>query len=127
MELKKKKVLIIDDEVDFANLLARRIRLDGHDALCYYQGENAVDTANEIQPDLILLDISLPDISGLEVYEHLKGHENTKSIPVVFLSAFPDREDYCLYTLKADGFLKKPCDSALILKMIRSIIRPNVN
>ncbi len=114
----KGKILIIDDEVDFANLLARRLRLDGYEAACYDRGDSAFNTSRKTLPDLIIMDIDLPDISGLEVYKHMRSDKEAKRIPIVFLSALHEKESHCLHILKADRFLQKTCDSTLILQTI---------
>lgn len=118
----KGKILIVDDEVDYATLLSRRLRFDGYEVSCYDRGEEALETIRRILPDLILLDINLPNISGFEVYNRIKSDEALKEIPIIFLSALHEKEDHCLHFLKADGFLKKPCDSALILRTIRNTL-----
>lgn len=120
----KAKILIIDDEVDYSTLLSRRLRLDGYDVACYDRGEGALETIRRILPDLILLDINLPNISGFEVYNRIKSDEELKGIPIIFLSALHEKEEYCLHFLKADGFLKKPCDSSLILRTITFVLAP---
>ncbi len=114
----KGKILIIDDETDFSKLLARRLRIYGYEVFCYDQGNSAFDTTRRIMPDIILMDISLPDISGLDIYQRIRADEVLKKIPIIFLSALHEKENYCLHVLKADGFLKKPCDSAFILRTI---------
>lgn len=116
--VKKGKILIIDDEIDFNRLLAKIVQISGYESFCYYQGESAVDTTRKTRPDLILLDINLPDVSGLEVYQRLKTNEETGQIPIVFVSALHDQENYCLYVLHAQGFIKKSSGARVILNTI---------
>ncbi|MDO8518701.1 MAG: response regulator [Deltaproteobacteria bacterium] len=116
------KILIIDDEADFANLLASRLRLGGYEVFCYAQGNSAYDTSRRTSPDLILLDIDLPDISGFEVYKRMRAEKEVKKIPIVFFSALHEKENYCRNELNAEGFLKKPCGSELILRTIQETL-----
>ena len=122
----KKKILIIDDETDFTNLLAWALRFSGYEVVCCDRGDMAFDSICRTVPDLIMLDINLPDISGLEVYNRIRANREVKQIPIVFLSALHERESYCTYFLKADGFLKKPCDKKIILETIEKILKKNV-
>lgn len=114
--------MVIDDEPDVAQLVAKRIRVMGFDTMCLYHGREAVQTIVDNQPDLILLDIWLPDISGIEIFGQLRTDEKTQHIPVVFFSADPSKEDYCLNTLGADGFLKKPYDPAGLSSTIQRLL-----
>lgn len=122
MTERKSKIMLIDDEVDFATLLSRRIQMAGYEVVCHYQGANAVETVRLVKPDLILLDINLPGISGMEIYKMLKVEDEIKTIPIVFISAMHDKENYCLYDLKAQGFLKKTSDTRLMLQLIEKVL-----
>ncbi|EKD41990.1 MAG: hypothetical protein ACD_73C00405G0002 [uncultured bacterium] len=119
---RKIKIMLIDDEVDFATLLARRIQMAGYDVHCYHQGENAIDMVRVVKPDLIMLDINLPGISGLEIYKQFKVDHDIKEIPVVFISAMHEKENHCLYDLKAQGFLKKPSDTRFMFQLIEKVL-----
>jgi DNA-binding response OmpR family regulator len=118
----KGKILIIDDEVDYAELLAWRLRRDGYEVLHCECGNKVLDTSRRTSPNLILMDIGLPDISGLEVYSRIRTDDKVKRIPIVFLSALHEKERHCLHVLKAEAFLKKPCDAALILGTIENVL-----
>lgn len=118
----KKKILLIDDEIDLSDLLAKRIRAGGYEVVCYHKGESAIDKIHLIKPDLILLDIKLPDVSGYEIFEALRQDERLKKTPVVFLSALHEEKEYCLKVLKAGGFVPKPTESKFLIETIRAVL-----
>lgn len=116
------KVLIIDDEQDVAQLAARRIRSWGHDVVCLYEGEGAVEVVRREKPALVLLDIRLSGVSGIDVYRRIRRDESLKLIPIVFFSAHGSQEEYCLKKLGAEGFIKKPYDSEEFRKVISKLL-----
>ncbi len=88
-----RKILIVDDEKDLCAMLKVNLeQLSGYEVVTASDGREGLKAARERQPDLILLDIMMPGISGLEVLRRLKGDPKTLSIPVVMLSAVKDEE-----------------------------------
>jgi DNA-binding response OmpR family regulator len=81
------KVLVVDDEPDVVAFLERTLRADGLDVLSAYDGIAALDMASTDKPDLIILDIMMPMMSGYEVCEQLKSNPATQQIPVMCLSS----------------------------------------
>jgi two-component system, chemotaxis family, CheB/CheR fusion protein len=81
-ESPKFRVLVIDDNVDSAESIAKLLQLNGHDARCAFDGASALTIAQQFEPDLILLDISLPDIDGYEVLRRLREQTHA-SRPIV--------------------------------------------
>jgi len=84
-----KRILIVEDNPDLRDLLAVVIRRLGHEVAIAITGEEAVEHAPAIKPDLILMDIRLPKLNGVEATIRIKANPATKDIPVVILSAFP--------------------------------------
>jgi CheY-like chemotaxis protein len=84
-----KKILIVDDNPDLRDLLSVFIRGLGHEVAIAITGEEAVERASAMKPDLILMDIGLPKFNGVEATIQIKASPTTKDIPVVILSAFP--------------------------------------
>lgn len=121
-EVAKSKVLIIDDEEDVARLVSKRIQSRGMDVLSLNKGEGALERVLEFLPDVILLDIWLPDFSGIEIFKQLRADPRTQKIPVVFFSANPLKEDYCRNELRAEGFLKKPYESQELFEVMERVI-----
>lgn len=81
------KVLVVDDEPDVVSFIENSLRLEGFDVLCAYDGISALDIAETEQPDLVLLDIMMPMMSGYEVCEQLKANPATQHIPVIYVTS----------------------------------------
>jgi two-component system, cell cycle response regulator DivK len=88
VECGTKKILIVEDNADLRDLLTIVIRRLGHEVAVAITGEEAVERASAIKPDLILMDIRLPNLNGVEATKQIKADPSTKDIPVVILSAF---------------------------------------
>ena len=81
-----KKILVVDDEQDIADLLAKKLESEGFETIKAYRGYDAVEKVKLFLPDIILMDILLPDMDGAEVVRIIQKHPATKNIPIVFLS-----------------------------------------
>jgi len=90
---KDKKVMIIEDDKFFISLIAKKLTDSGFLALFANDGKMAFEVLAQQTPDIILLDIMLPDIDGFEILTRLKKDEHLKDIPVVFLSNLGSKED----------------------------------
>ena len=88
----KKKILIIDDDYYSARFLAKRLRTKNYEVMLAADGDQGLQKVKEILPDLILLDMIMPRLSGIEVFEKLKQLDATKKIPVIFMAAHPTLE-----------------------------------
>jgi DNA-binding response OmpR family regulator len=123
-KMPSKKILIIDDEKDLTTLTAKRIRASGYDVQCYFEGKDAVDVIREAHPDLILLDLKLPDVSGMDIYRDVKQNDDLRAIPIIFISAMHKEQEYCLNVLGAEGFITKPYDPKILLTTIETALTP---
>ena len=83
-------VMVVDDEAATRNTLARLLRREGYEAVCAGDGREALLALNEHTPDLILLDLMMPELDGLELLEILHAHPRWKSLPVIVLTALSD-------------------------------------
>jgi len=81
-----KKILLIEDEPLLANLLKQRLEKDGLEVIAGHDGEEALKLLETVQPDLILLDIILPKMSGFEVMEEIQKNANYKKAPIIVIS-----------------------------------------
>ena len=120
-ESKRPRVLIVDDNAANLGVLYRYLDHEGIDCLVSQDGETAVELAAREQPDLILLDIMLPGISGFEACANLKQQDKTQGIPVIFMSALSDTEDK-VRGFRAGGvdYVTKPLQQEEVLARIRS-------
>ncbi|MCQ9206415.1 MAG: response regulator [Omnitrophica bacterium] len=106
----KKKILIIDDEVDLVKLLDMRLKAENYFVLPLYTSSRAVEVAKRERPDLILLDVVMPDKDGYEVCRELKADQDTRGIPVILFTAKTDAEENLKEKYKAvhaDGYIVK--------------------
>ena len=81
------KILIAEDEPDIRNLITFTLRFAGHEVTTAQNGEEALELASTVMPDLILMDVRMPRMDGYEACKRMKADEKLKHIPVVFLSA----------------------------------------
>jgi len=118
------KVLVADDEPDVRLLVASNLRLGGFTALEAEDGPAALEAARTRTPDLIVLDLMLPGMSGLEVCRVLKGDPATRSIPIIMLTAKAGEIDRIVgLELGADDYLTKPFSPRELLLRIRNVLR----
>jgi DNA-binding response OmpR family regulator len=87
MEAHSKKIVIIEDEPDTAEMYAEMIRISGYQVIKFYGGAQAVDSMAQEKPDAIVLDLMMPDLSGLDVLKFIKEEPALNDIPVVIVSA----------------------------------------
>ena len=104
------RILIVDDERDFVELLQYRLAGLGCEFIVANDGVQALSQARQLKPDLILLDILLPDLDGLSVCEILRRQPGTKKIPVIFVSALSGDVTKRVAFMQADDFFTKPLD-----------------
>ncbi|MFZ5773859.1 MAG: ATP-binding protein [Thermodesulfobacteriota bacterium] len=116
-----KRLLIVDDEANIRELIRQELEGQGYHILCAAGGRTALQLAREKRPDLILLDLMLPDINGYEVLASLKADPNTRAIPVVIVSILEDKEKG--FQLGADAYFIKPLNSVALLREIHRLLR----
>jgi len=118
-----KKILIADDEAGVVKILAMRLRANGYQVIAAYDGDETIELAGQEKPDLIILDIKMPDRDGYAIFEDLKTSANTRSIPIILFSALPAAQVQEKATqLGVDGFISKSADPDEILIKIREIL-----
>ena len=123
-DIKKKKILIVDDDKNICRSLSFSFTEEGYSALETYNGSDAIRKVKSFNPDLILLDIILPDMPGMEVCKIIKEDEATRHIPIIMLTAMGDR------VTKTDGFgsgaddyISKPYDMFDVLARVKAHLR----
>ena len=119
----KKKVLIVEDEESLLRLESILLASRGYDVKGVMDGPSALKAVADMKPDLVLLDIMLPQIDGLEVCRQIKVNEATRHILVVMLTAKKSNEDLVKgEQAGADGYITKPFKSAVIVETINSLL-----
>ena len=122
--MEEARILLIEDDTDLAEMLVRFFRLHGHELTVAHWGEQGVAMATEERPDLILLDIRLPDISGYEVCARLREQRKTADIPVIFLTERREREERLAgLELGAVDYITKPFDVQELRLRVRNVLR----
>jgi len=120
----KATILIVDDEEDIRELVQLNLAREGFEVLDCETGESAIGMARQKQPDLILLDLMLPGIDGLEVCKTLKGDAKTKHIPVVMLTAKGEETDIVTgLEIGADDYVTKPFSGRILVARVRRLLR----
>jgi DNA-binding response OmpR family regulator len=122
---KKLKILVSEDNPDIRKILVMRLEINGYDVVQAQDGEEALDKARKELPDLIILDLMMPKISGFEVCRMLKFDDKYKGIPIIILSALDQQADReKAIEGGADAYFIKPFDLELLLNKIKSLINP---
>lgn len=116
------KILVADDEQEIRNLLDHFLKGQGYEVVLASDGNQALKLAAEENPQVIILDIKMPGLDGLEVCKRLKEKEQTKLIPVIVITGFEDNKMEAL-NMGADDFVNKPFDMAEISSRVRSALR----
>jgi len=118
------RILIVDDEDDFIELVKFRLAGLGCEFLVASDGIQALSQARQCKPDLILLDILLPDLDGLSVCEILRRQPITKKIPIIFMSALSSDVTKRTASMHAEDFFTKPLDLARLERRITDLLHP---
>ena len=123
MHAPKKKILFIEDEPDQVTIVRMRVEMNGMDFVAAHDGKEGLKKAVTEKPDLILLDIIMPGIDGLEVCRRLRKDPKTASIPVIATTAagIEDLERRC-YEAGVDDCVRKPYEAADLLKKIGHLL-----
>ncbi|MFH1241697.1 MAG: response regulator transcription factor [Pseudomonadota bacterium] len=121
------KILIVDDEEDILELVRFNLAREGYNVTCTTSGEEAVAIAQEKILDLIVLDIMLPGMDGLEVTKVLKNDPDTRHIPIVMLTAKGEEADVVTgLELGADDYVAKPFSPRILVARVKAVIRRKV-
>jgi len=120
----KKKILIVEDEAAIADGLKARLSIEKFDVAIASDGVTGVEKARKLQPDLIILDVMLPDIDGFEICRILKRESATKAIPILFLTALPHIKDADqAYAVGGDDFLNKPYSNDRLIEKVKKLLK----
>jgi two-component system phosphate regulon response regulator PhoB len=127
MTEQKKTVLIVEDEEDILALLHFNLIKAGYNADCAADGEAALRAVAAKKPDLILLDLMLPGIDGLEICRRLRSDAATSQIPIIMLTARGEEEDVVRgLELGADDYVTKPFSNKVLLARVQTVLRRRV-
>ncbi|MFH0935375.1 MAG: response regulator [Candidatus Omnitrophota bacterium] len=117
------KLLVVDDEKDIADTLAKTLTREGYETVVAYDGEEALQELKAQNPDIIILDLIMPKLNGFDVLKEVREKYKDKWRPVIIVSAQSDLESVKKgYGLEADHYLTKPCSVENILRGVRIMI-----
>jgi DNA-binding response OmpR family regulator len=120
----KSKILIIEDDLDVAEMLNAYFRVQGYEVFTVNWGEDGVRSCQTVHPDLVILDIRLPDIDGYEVARRLRSDRRTAEVPIIFLTEKRDRSDRLQgLEIGADDYITKPFDVQELRLRVRNALK----
>lgn len=122
-----KRVVYIEDEVEMIDLVRLILNRRGFEVIGAYGGREGLDTVRKELPDLVLLDLMMPDMDGWEVYQQIKAEQRTHDIPVVVVTAKAQNIDKVLglHIAKVDDYISKPFSPKELIDSIENILKKN--
>lgn len=119
------KILCIDDERDIADLVKLVLELGKHQVTVVTEPESAVATALELKPDLILLDVVMPNVDGFDIFRELREQQALAKIPIAFLTSNNKSVDLMvgLHVMKAEDYITKPFGKQELLDRVNSLLK----
>lgn len=118
------RILVVEDDEDIQELIVYNLQREGFETLTSETGEDAVERAEKKRPDLILLDLMLPSIDGLQVCRLLKGKEQTRCIPIMMVTAKGEEADIVTgLELGADDYVTKPFRPRELVARVKAVLR----
>ena len=123
-----KRILVIDDEPDFAGLVKDNLEEAGYEVAVAYDGKQGLDEVKQHKPDLVVLDVMMPEMDGYEVCAELKSNEEYSDIPVVMLTAVAAKVPSTRYshlnamTMEADDYIPKPATPEQIRNCVENLL-----
>ena len=127
MSLSNKKILLVDDEIDILEFLSYNLKNEGYEVRVAKDGQEGVNIAKEFLPDLILLDMMMPEMDGVETCEKIRSLDSTKEIAIAFLTA--QGEDYSQiagFEAGADDYILKPIKPKVLMSRVKALLKRTV-
>ena len=119
----EKKILVVDDDEGFVRMVQYRLQKNNYKVSCAYNGEDALKSVFSDKPDLIILDVMMRPMGGIEVYKRLKANPETRAIPVMFISGkFDDADHLRNLGVEPRNFLSKPYNPDDFMEKIKDNI-----
>ena len=125
MNEEKVHVLVVDDYAENVELLKELLTASGYEVTTAYDGEEALKKVDRRKPDLILLDIMMPKMDGYQVCEALRNKEETKEIPIIFVTAKTEVKDWthAIFNVGVNSYITKPINPKKLLDKVKSVLK----
>jgi len=118
------KVLIVEDDKDLAELIAYNLKKEGYETLLSYRGALAIELLMSQTPDLVLLDVMLPDYDGFKIAQHIRNNPDLRDIPIIFITARDMEHDKLKgFSLGADDYITKPFSVRELIARVKAVLR----
>ncbi len=122
--MSKKTILVVDDEQDILDLIEYNLKKEGFGVIKAEDGEEGISLAYEHNPDLVLLDIMMPKMDGMEVCDNLRNNDQLKNLPIIFLTARGDENTEVKGLNRgADDYIIKPISTKKLISRIKAVLR----
>jgi two-component system alkaline phosphatase synthesis response regulator PhoP len=122
--LSKQTILVVDDEQDLLDLIEYNLRQEGYEVILAEDGQEGIQKAREHMPDLVLLDIMMPQMDGIEVCDRMREDPDLSHIPIIFLTARSDEKTEIEGLNKgADDYITKPISTNKLVSRIKAVLR----
>ena len=124
MDNESKKVLIVDDESDILEIISFNLQKEGFTTFTAKDGNDAIQKAQQVQPDLIILDVMMPFKNGIEVCTVLRQHPQLSEVPIILLTAINDEQTHIKgLESGADDYVNKPISPKVLVSRVKSLLR----
>jgi two-component system phosphate regulon response regulator PhoB len=124
--MSKSRILVVEDDRSLVSVLEYNLANNGYDVCCAYDGQDGINQARLRMPDLIILDVMLPVMDGLEVCKALRSESNTRNTPIIMLTAKSEETDELVgFSVGADDYVTKPFSVKILLQRVKSLVRRN--
>jgi len=122
-----KKILIIDDEPDTLTYFSDLLQDNGFDTITADNGNDGIDKLKQFKPDLVTLDITMPEMSGTKFYRTLRENDATANIPIIIITGISEEFKKFISTRRnvppPDGYLSKPVEAEELLEMVNKLLK----
>jgi len=122
MDQSSKNILLVDDEVGLLEIMGHSLEHEGYNVVKAQSGLEALEKLKSVNPDLIILDVNMPQMGGIEFYQKICGADNLPKYPILVLTARADLEEL-FKELNIDGFIAKPFQIDILLNEVKTIIQ----
>ncbi len=121
---RRKKILVVDDERDLVELIGLNLQRNGYEVVTAHDGAMGLEMARKLRPDLIVLDVMMPGLSGRDVTMAIKGDPETAQIPIVMLTAKTEETDIIVgLSMGADDYVTKPFSMKVLMARVTAVLR----